>query len=1105
MKKIKPIAVLAIYLTVQNLIGQDPVSEYIDHYSNVVPETPNAASFGAYGNTVLSYSTGQPTISIPIYTVQKDGVSIPIFISYDASGIRVDEMASVVGLKWRLSAGGLISRTINNVPDENGWVSANWSSLEDSWYAAHPVSNYTTQDYITSNQDKIDHSPDDFSYSLPGYSGSFVFERKNVNSIWKEKNDNLSIVANTNVQVITDFTVRDVQGNTYTFGDDIANRETNSNNVISGSGNGIGITPVSYTSSWMLADIATKNGKNISFDYEDYDMTYILYHRSHTIVKGVLDPNPDGVDECAFLEPMAGAYNAGAYTFRKTTTSVMNSPKNKLVSKISTDTEEVLFTYADHTPATMPEGDAIWGKKLALVTIVDKVNNDTIKKVHFEYDTCPGDPRLRLKEVYEEDADGNQKPPYVFTYNEDYSLPDKKSYDRDYFGYYNGAGNTSLLIPFSAHGYSNLPMILKKDLADRRPSLEHLVSGNLIGIQYPTGGKTSFEYELNTEDNGYGEIKYLEDGFELSTATSSYTLSGGIRRYTVNFTIPDYILGFLTYVGGNTSNILIDADSSGNCGSNLPDLPNACSTGCPGYKIYENGNPTPIQTKVISSNLSSTSLSPGQYSLVMEAYNVDFTNIPNFEGHVSFKWYYQEKDGLGNYIREPQYAGGLRVKRTVDIDADNKEYYDTSYTYSGLTGQNWEEQYVFETSGRWTASSESVIHKRFQKSGYFYQEVTETKKVGESGTYPFIINETFTNEYHFEDDYLNYSYSGKPSKTFLYDRDGRLLSKTFYIYDSGNQIHYFNILGKTDYCYQGGGPYSLIGYNQPESAFYKEYYSYLTKEVSTQYFYEGSGTTISGKATNVKEYTYNGDDLVTSSKVDTQLTETSNLDYYNSSNYTTDIKGNILTTNFTYPKNHLSETLFSNFVNNKYLLGVPVSIKVYDGTTLINGNYFEYDTAGNINRLYRYNKGQVSNSSSYAYIPSDYELDRTFNTFEGKPIEVYSQENGMYTAYLWNSARTYLLAKVENATYTEVTNLVAAGSTGYSALTTVQENTLRSNLPGALVTTYTYDPLVGVTSITDPRGQTVYYGYDGFGRLKRAKDADGKILEEYNYHYKDED
>ena len=59
------------------------------------------------------------------------------------------------------------------------------------------------------------------------------------------------------------------------------------------------------------------------------------------------------------------------------------------------------------------------------------------------------------------------------------------------------------------------------------------------------------------------------------------------------------------------------------------------------------------------------------------------------------------------------------------------------------------------------------------------------------------------------------------------------------------------------------------------------------------------------------------------------------------------------------------------------------------------------------------------------------------------------------------------------------------------------------NLPKALVTTYTYDPLVGMISQTDPNGQTVYYEYDDFNRLKLVKDQAGNIMQQYTYNYKD--
>ena len=69
---------------------------------------------------------------------------------------------------------------------------------------------------------------------------------------------------------------------------------------------------------------------------------------------------------------------------------------------------------------------------------------------------------------------------------------------------------------------------------------------------------------------------------------------------------------------------------------------------------------------------------------------------------------------------------------------------------------------------------------------------------------------------------------------------------------------------------------------------------------------------------------------------------------------------------------------------------------------------------------------------------------------------------------------------------------------------TVWFDDLRICPSDAQMTTYTYRPLVGMTSMTDAKGLTTYYGYDGFQRLKTIKDREGNILKNYNYHYKDQ-
>jgi YD repeat-containing protein len=53
----------------------------------------------------------------------------------------------------------------------------------------------------------------------------------------------------------------------------------------------------------------------------------------------------------------------------------------------------------------------------------------------------------------------------------------------------------------------------------------------------------------------------------------------------------------------------------------------------------------------------------------------------------------------------------------------------------------------------------------------------------------------------------------------------------------------------------------------------------------------------------------------------------------------------------------------------------------------------------------------------------------------------------------------------------------------------------------ALVTIYTYLPMVGMTSETDPAGKVTFYEYDSLQRLKLIRDQNGKILKQYDYQY----
>jgi YD repeat-containing protein len=118
-------------------------------------------------------------------------------------------------------------------------------------------------------------------------------------------------------------------------------------------------------------------------------------------------------------------------------------------------------------------------------------------------------------------------------------------------------------------------------------------------------------------------------------------------------------------------------------------------------------------------------------------------------------------------------------------------------------------------------------------------------------------------------------------------------------------------------------------------------------------------------------------------------------------------------------------------------------------------------------------------------------------------------QQNQFVSYVWSYNKQYPVAKVQNADYATVQGLLGGAAVldnfSNSNPTDAQIRSflaaLRTGLNGALVTTYTYDPLVGMTSMTDEKGITTYYEYDGFQRLINIRDKDGNIIKHMDYHY----
>lgn len=80
--------------------------------------SPNAAELGKYGKIPVSYFNGLPDISIPLTELRAKGYTLPVYLTYHASGNKPDQHPGWVGLGWTLHAGGCINRIVNGKKDE---------------------------------------------------------------------------------------------------------------------------------------------------------------------------------------------------------------------------------------------------------------------------------------------------------------------------------------------------------------------------------------------------------------------------------------------------------------------------------------------------------------------------------------------------------------------------------------------------------------------------------------------------------------------------------------------------------------------------------------------------------------------------------------------------------------------------------------------------------------------------------------------------------------------------------------------------------------------------------------------------------------------------
>lgn len=533
--KIKHLLILltAFYFSISGCWAQSqPLNKYAP---NIFPQTPNAASLGKYGDYPVSMFTGVPDISIPIYVIKGSKLQLPISLSYHAAGIKVSDLSSWVGLSWTLRAGSAITRKINGKRDEeeNGYLKIPLRKDLDG------VTCYTDGENIYWKEIESgikDNEPDLFQWSLPnGKSGSFYFKSNNITDIVNQPVDAVKIIVNNNN--LEQFKIIDTDGTIYYFGMKSASEKyidyVNSNNI--------GFVQ----SAWQLYQI--ESGDNADKIYLKYEQA--SYQTDYDVVQTVTIKD-NGTNTFIGKEDITTA----SKTFRQVSTT---NSENKL-SEIIFNNGKVVFKKDTSLRKDLAD------YALAEIIIQKQIDSSTysdLRRVgltHTYYNNgIAGKERLRLDEVVFYNANKSKvENKYKLFYNTT-ALPKSSSFQRDYWGYYNGATNNDtnqdLFPPFS------IPTQIVTTVstttlgnANRNPDSTYMKAGILEKIVFPTGGFTIFKYEPNSYISSNGN-----------------RIVGGLRvRQTLSYAETDASPIIKTYKYKSNSSDDVSGDEGGRLNAN---------------------------------------------------------------------------------------------------------------------------------------------------------------------------------------------------------------------------------------------------------------------------------------------------------------------------------------------------------------------------------------------------------------------------------------------------------------------------------------------------------------------------------------------------------
>ena len=458
--------------------------EITQPFKEVIPPSPTVSGLMRFEEVPVNLYTGAPSIAIPLFSKQLNSqMGMGLQLSYNTSGIRVDERSGWTGTGWTLIAGGSISRTIKDLPDEinnTGNKVGTFHNGYEDWDGMSPTQKDEFLWKANAGQEKYDTQVDVFQFNFMGKTGRFNIVRDSSNVLKARlisRNERIKIEFTADVDgIISDFTLTDAMGYQYVFGTgsafEITSSESASTTVsqwgtVSNSGN-INVTPTVSRSAWHLTEVRTPNNELLcTLTYQNVEESF------QTPMNRTINSPLTSLSGADFSSPDVGGYNKGQLMPKSVASNASLTIQTKKLYEI-----EFRDGVKIRLSRTAGHPELGGGSQLSKVELLD-AGGSALQYYDLTYTTSTENRLFLTGLSHVADSESQD---YVLHYYNLNELPDFNSPEQDQWGYYNHLNNTN----------SSQPHLFET------ANVNKVTTGVLTKIDYPTGGSKEFDYESNT-------------------------------------------------------------------------------------------------------------------------------------------------------------------------------------------------------------------------------------------------------------------------------------------------------------------------------------------------------------------------------------------------------------------------------------------------------------------------------------------------------------------------------------------------------------------------------------------------------------------------------